>query len=459
MTTRTRFAPSPTGNLHIGNARTALFNWLYAKKTGGDFILRIEDTDTERSKAAFEKGIYEDLKWLGLGWDEGPDIGGDKGPYRQSERLAIYKKYAEKLLSEGLAYNCYCSKERLEELKKKQTSMNVPPRYDGRCRTINKNEVPVGAAPVIRFRVPEKAVSFRDGVHGHLEFDSRIFGDFVIIGSDAVASYNFAVVIDDALMGITDIIRGDDHLSNTPRQILLFESLGFKTPKFSHIPLVLGADRTPLGKRQERASLKSLRAAGYLPKALINTIARLGWSPGDEFLSLDGLGERFSVEKLSNSPSVFDTEKLAYYNKLAISGSSATELIGLLGDNFKGIDGKVLTEYVEAVKHNAATLGDIKKLLVPFTGEPDYTEEALGILKEPYAKKVLNVLHEEASRIDETPYDELMGTLKEKTGEKGKKLFMPVRAALTGDIEGIELPKIFRLLGRERILSRLEKFI
>lgn len=460
MTPRTRFAPSPTGLLHIGNARTALFNWLFARHTGGEFVLRIEDTDVERSSAVYEASIFEDLKWLGLGWDEGPDTGGRCGHYRQSERLAIYRELAKKLVDKGAAYNCYCTKERLEALKKSQLASGTAPRYDNRCRGLKASEVPANITPAIRFKVSPKDVSFADGVHGEVIFDSRSFGDFVIMGSDGAASYNFAVVADDALMSITDVIRGDDHLSNTPRQILLFESLGFKPPRFSHIPLVLGTDRVPLGKRDISASLRSLRDDGYLPEAVVNAIARLGWSPGEGFLGLDEMARLFDIGRLSRSPSVFDPSTLKRYNKNAISAMSPEELFKLTG--LTADEG--LKKALEAIRPNAVTIGELKRLLGPFTDRPAFTpestDEARSILSEPYAKEVLKAFIKEAEgaeAIDETNYLNIMNGVKRATNEKGKRLYMPIRAALTGQAEGIELVTILKLLGRARVLERLKK--
>ncbi|MDO8426993.1 MAG: glutamate--tRNA ligase [Deltaproteobacteria bacterium] len=456
MRPRTRFAPSPTGNLHIGNARTALFNWLFARRMGGDFVLRIEDTDIERSSLSFEASILEDLKWLMLNWDEGPDIGGKWGPYRQSERLGLYRELVDKLSGNGVAYNCYCTKVRLEELKKSQLASGIPPRYDNRCRGIKAGEAPKGASPAIRFKVPPKDVSFADGVHGEVIFDSKSFGDFVIMGSDGAASYNFAVVADDALMGITDVIRGDDHLSNTPRQILLFEALGFKPPRFSHIPLVLGHDRLPLGKRDLSASLRSLREEGYLPEAVLNSIARLGWSPGEGFLSLDDAARLFDIGRLSRSPSVFDPSTLKRYNKMAINNLSHEELFRLMGLTAD----EELKRALEAVKPNAETIGGLKRLIGPFTGELSLTEDARSLLSEPYSKEVVKAFFKEAEgadTLDETNYLNIMNGVKRATGEKGKRLYMPIRAALTGQAEGIELVTILKLLGRDKVIERLKK--
>ncbi|MBI5901926.1 MAG: glutamate--tRNA ligase [Deltaproteobacteria bacterium] len=458
---RTRFAPSPTGLLHVGSVRTALFNYLFARAHGGKLVLRIEDTDVERSSAAFEKAAIEDLEWLGLRWDEGPD-NGDSGPYRQSERLDIYRRYADGLVQRGLAYRCWCTKERLEGLKRYQVSKGLPPRYDNRCRHIEAQDAPEGVAPVIRFKVPERVVRFADAVHGPLSFDSRVIGDFVIIGSDTIASYNFAVVVDDALMSITHIIRGDDHISNTPRQALLFEALGFAPPFYAHIPLVLSADRTPLGKRHESASIRSLRGEGFLPEAVLNTVARLGWQPAPGLLCLDEMASSFSLDKLSRSPSVFDIESLRRFNRLSIEGADPVRLIGLSGIGMEGADKERLREIVGLVRRNAATLNDMKRLLNPFTGEGmAVTEEARAILREPYAKAVVRAARagvEGLDSIDEAAYDRVIKGVKEATGEKGRRLFMPIRCALTGDTEGIELVNVFRILGRERAIERLKCF-
>lgn len=457
-TVRTRFAPSPTGDLHIGSARTALFNWLFARKTGGRFVLRIEDTDIARSSRSFENTIMEDLLWLGLQWDEGPDKGGGFGPYRQSERLGIYRDYAERLVRDNRAYRCYCTKERLEELKERQIRAGVPPRYDGRCRGIKGPDIPAGVTPVIRFRVPEKTVSFVDGVHGSLSFDTKIFGDFVIIGSDGIAAYNFAVVIDDALMSITHIIRGDDHISNTPRQLLVFDALGFASPSYSHIPLVLSPDKAPLSKRDLSAALRGLKKEGFLGEAVINAIARLGWSPGDDFMGLDEMTRAFSVEKLSKSPSIFDIDKLKYYNKIAMEKIDSVSLLKLLtftADNSEG-----LKDAVDSLKSNASTLKELKTLLEPFIGEAILSEEDRALLSEAGSKKVLKAFRGEAGKtevFDEESYRRIIAAVKASTGEKGKRLFLPIRLALTGAHEGIELVNVLRLLGKKKVIERLER--
>src|SRR5919197_3708238 len=328
---RVRFAPSPTGQLHVGNARTALFNWLLAHGKDGIFILRIEDTDVERSTRESEAGILEDLRWLGLEWDEGPDIGGSHGPYRQSERLHLYTSYANELLGGGHAYYCFCSPQKLESDRKSDLAAGRPPRYHGTCRLLAPNDVharlEAGEKPVIRFKVPERVeVTFQDLVRGDVTFNTEVIGDPVLVRSDGIPAYNFAVVVDDALMAVTHVIRGEDHISNTPRQILLYEALGFTAPTFAHLALVLGPDHSPLSKRHGATSVAEFRAKGYLPEALVNYLALIGWSPralasgrasGDEpeLLPIDELARRFSLDRVGLGAGVFDEEKLAWVNR------------------------------------------------------------------------------------------------------------------------------------------------
>lgn len=457
---RTRFAPSPTGKLHIGNVRTALFNWLFAKKRGGSFILRIEDTDTARSRIEYELSIIEDLKWLGLEWDEGPDKGGEFGPYRQSERRSLHKAAAVRLVNEGKAYKCFCTKEQLEDLRAAQVASGLPPRYDGRCRDLSPEAMPKNAPFTVRFRVPEKDVRVNDGVHGLLAFDSRNIGDFVIVGSDGVAAYNFGAVVDDALMDITHVIRGDDHLSNTPRQLLLFEALGLKAPEFTHIPLVLGPDKTPLSKRHGSFSIKDMRASGFLPEAVVSAVARLGWNPGENLMELDELAPLFSIEKLSASPSEFDVERLKFYNKAAIQKSGAERLIELSSLSTAG-GPEEAERVVEAVKSNASDLKELKELSLPFLTEPRPGQEEAKELSEQYAKAVVKAFRQELEKmeaINQGSYSELVEAVKAATGEKGKRLLMPLRLALTGAHSGIELAGVLTLLGKERAIERLRRY-
>lgn len=457
---RTRFAPSPTGLLHVGGARTALFSWLFAKRHSGSFVIRIEDTDIERSRKEFEEEILKDLEWLGLDWDEGPDKGGVFGPYRQSERILIYQDHAKVLLENGEAYYCCCSNERLEELKSQQLKKGLPPRYDNRCREFIGKPVPKGEHP-LRFRMPAGKIAFNDAVHGEVSFDSSAIGDFVIVGSDNIASYNFAVVVDDALMSITHVVRGDDHIPNTPRQIAIYRSLGFEIPKYAHLPLVLAPDRSVLSKRHKSSSIGSLKEDGFLPEAIVNSIARLGWSAGEELLSLGEMAEKFSLEAISKSPSVFDIERLRSYNKKAIDRMGAKEIAALIHAQFMDIDGSWLEEAAEAVKPNAATLGELEIFIKGITGEAGISDEAKAALSEPLALKVLDCFLkgiENEKAFDEGSFDRIMAEAK-KSGAKGKMLFAPIRAALTGSLQGIELHKILKLLGREEAEKRVKKII
>ncbi len=319
---RVRFAPSPTGQLHVGNARTALFNWLLARGSGGAFILRIEDTDAERSTRESEAAILRDLRWLGLDWDEGPDVGGPHGPYRQSERLHLYESYAKELLAAGAAYHCFCSTAQLDLDRQAALAEGRPTLYAGTCRHVTREQaaerIASGERPAIRFRVPhERDVVFTDAVRGDVRFQTDVIGDPVIVRADGTPAYNFAVVVDDALMEVTHVVRGEDHISNTPRQILLYEALGFAAPVFAHLSLVMGPDHSPLSKRHGATSVAEFRGKGYLPEALVNYLALIGWSPGggDELLPIDELARRFSLDGVGHSAGVFDEEKLAWANR------------------------------------------------------------------------------------------------------------------------------------------------
>src|SRR5204862_6264777 len=319
---RVRFAPSPTGQLHVGNARTALFNWLLARGSNGTFILRIEDTDAERSTRESEGEILRDLRWLGLDWDEGPDVGGPRGPYRQSERMHRYQSDAKELLGADAAYYCFCSTAQLGAEREEAVAAGRTARYAGTCRRLSRDQaaarIAAGERPAIRFRVLEArdAVS-TDIVRGDVRFHTDVIGDPVIVRADGHPAYNFAVVVDDALMEVTHVIRGEDHISNTPRQVLLYEALGFAPPSFAHLALVLGPDHSPLSKRHGATSVAEFRAKGYLPEALVNYLALIGWSPGndDELLPVEELARRFSLDRVGHSAGVFDEEKLAWVNR------------------------------------------------------------------------------------------------------------------------------------------------
>lgn len=454
---RTRFAPSPTGYLHPGNVRVALFNWLFARAMGGEFVLRIEDTDRVRSTRAFEYSILEDLRWFGLEWDE--------GPYRQSERLAIYQDYAERLLREGKAYRCYCTPEELEERRKKALEKGVTPRYDGRCRDKGSVDKPFA----IRFKSPQIGTTIvKDHIKGITSFENSEIDDLIILRTDGTPTYNLCVVVDDATMGINHVIRGEDHLSNTPRQILLFEALGLPIPRYAHIPLILGPDRTPLSKRHGVASVRELREEGFLPEAILNYLAHLGWTPRKDYLSLREMVGEFSLDRLSKAPAIFDMERLKGFNRDYIKGLDLNRLLPLVmpylekGYDLAGWTPEGLSMAVEAVKGDMVTLNDAPELLRPIFTEPLPDKEAEVVLKEGYARGVISLLSEEIEKVDRLTadtYSRVMRDLQERIGLKGGRLFMPIRAALTGATKGIELEKVFQLLGKERVLGRLRRYL
>ncbi|HHF43395.1 MAG TPA: glutamate--tRNA ligase, partial [Candidatus Aminicenantes bacterium] len=319
---RVRFAPSPTGYLHVGNARTALFNWLFARQKRGAFILRVEDTDVERSRQEYYLRLMDDLRWLGLDWDEGPDIGGDYGPYRQSERLEIYRLYTQQLLEAGRAYYCFCSPEELEQARREALAAGRMPIYSGKCRHLSPEEaaarVARGEKAAVRLKTPDKGeVIFNDLVHGELHFQLEVIGDPILVRSNGLPAYNYAVVIDDHLMEITHVIRGEDHISNTPRQILTYQALGWEPPQFAHLSMVMGEDNTRLSKRHGATSVDQFAQEGILPEALFNYLAFLGWSPpeGQEVLSREELVELFNLSRVSRSAAIFDYQKLYWLNR------------------------------------------------------------------------------------------------------------------------------------------------
>jgi nondiscriminating glutamyl-tRNA synthetase len=459
---RVRFAPSPTGQLHVGNARTALFNWLLARRHGGTFVLRIEDTDTERSTVESEGGIVRDLRWLGLDWDEGPDVGGTRGPYRQSERLHLYSSYAQELLASGRAYYCFCSRELLDAERREALAAGRPAQYAGTCRRLSQVQVDVriagGERPAVRFRVPEhRDVMFVDAVRGEVRFHTDVIGDPVIVRAEGVPAYNFAVVVDDASMGITHVVRGEDHISNTPRQLLLYEALGFTPPQFAHLALVMGPDHTPLSKRHGATSVAEFRAKGYLPEALVNYLALIGWSPGggDELLPVRELARRFSLDGVGLSAGVFDEEKLAWANRHYLKTADSTRLVELALPHFRlaGFDLSPSPEGVEFLRLAIPIAsGSVDRLdQVParlaflFEFSPASVLADPGVRREmqaPDARAVVRTLAAElavAPRLDREQFRALANSVKATTGQKGRALFHPIRVALTGRAEGPEL--------------------
>jgi nondiscriminating glutamyl-tRNA synthetase len=470
---RVRFAPSPTGDLHVGNARTALFNWLFAKHYEGSFILRVEDTDQERTSRIFENNLLEDLKWLSLDWDEGPERGGKFGPYHQIERLDLYSKYLGKLISDERVYPCYCTEEELEEERLTLLSMRMMPRYMGKCRNLTDNERKSlereGRKAAFRFKVGSGPIEFDDLIRGPMKFEGEAIGDFIIVRSNGIPSYNFAVVIDDHLMEITHVIRGEDHLSNTAIQMLLYRSLDFVPPSFAHHSLILGKDRTKLSKRHGSVSVREFRKKGILPAALLNYLSLLGGSLGEkkEFASIDEIIDMFSLDRAGKSGAIFDEGKLKWLNAMYIRDCDIETLTELLqpfikaaGYDFNLMNSRWVHQVVDAVKDNIVTLTDIGDYLDMFVDEKyRISEEAAEILRENAATAVLKALHEaltQTSISHENFYSDLINSVRGKTGLKAKKLFMPIRAAVTGRTSGPELEKIFSILGKKSILRRLE---
>ncbi len=470
---RVRFAPSPTGELHVGNARTALFNWMFARHHGGSFILRIEDTDESRSVLSYQVNLLNDLSWLGLDWDEGPQKNGSYGPYKQSERLNIYKEHLQKLIDADLVYPCYCTEEELEEERQALILSKRMPRYMGRCRNLTSEERKQreneGRKHSFRFKVKPQVVEFEDLIRGTMKFDGEAIGDFIIVRSNGMPAYNFAVVIDDHLMGITHVIRGEDHLSNTALQMMLYRAFNFIPPTFVHHSLILGKDRAKLSKRHGSVSVGEFRKQGILPEALINYLGLLGssFTDGREVLSREEMIAGFALERASKSGAIFDEEKLHWLNAIYIRNCKMGNLVERLkpfleqaGYITAAIDAKWLNEVVDLVKTELTTLAEIGSHIdIFFDAKYEITAGAKQILKKESAAQVVKVFGEYLKTIAGNPRENYLAAIKytkEKTGAKGKELFMPLRAALTGKVHGPELDKIFLILGKDTILKRLE---
>jgi len=474
---RVRFAPSPSGQIHVGNARTALFNWLFARKFGGRFILRIEDTDQERAAKIYEKSLLDDLKWLSMDWDEGPEKGGDYGPYHQMDRVHIYESQLNKLISQNKVYPCYCSEEELTESRTRLLAMRMTPRYTGKCRNLShqerKNLEQEGRKPAIRFRVEEGTVEFHDLIRGAMKFDNEALGDFIIVRSNGIPAYNFAVVIDDHFMEITHVIRGEDHLTNTAIQILLYRALGFNPPEFAHHSLLLGKDHTKLSKRHGSVSVREFMEKGILPEALLNYLALLGSSfeQGREIVPLDEMIETFSLDRAGKSGAIFDEDKLRWINAIYIRQDNSEKLTERLipfiekaGFHARQLDPSWLNRVVETVRDNLTTLADIGNYLdIFFDNEYIISEEAAALCRSQAASPVIKILYESllhcTDRASENLYSVIIKEMKEKTGLKGKALLMPIRAAVTGRLSGPELEKIFSLLEKDSILKRLDRAV
>ncbi len=461
-TVRVRFAPSPTGHLHIGGVRTALFNWLFARHHGGTFILRIEDTDRSRSTEESIEGILEGMRWLGLTWDE--------GPYRQTDRLDLYRAQAERLLQSGKAYPCYCTAEELEARRAEAMKRGQTPKYDGRCRHL---ATPVtGRTPALRFAAPQTGQTvISDLIKGTVAFDNAQLDDLILLRSDGTPTYNFGVVVDDVDMKITHVIRGDDHLNNTPRQIQIYAALGYEMPQFAHVSMILGADKTRLSKRHGATSTLAYREMGYLPEALLNYLTRLGWSSGDqEIFSLDEMIAKFDLHQVGKSAAVFNPDKLLWLNSHYIHHGDPQRLIGLLKPFLvkEGIlaqdeepDEARLLKILTALKGRSRTLVEMAQASVYFFKD-DYPMEETARIKfltpaiRPIFRELITRL-EPLSDFTPSGIEKVFSGLLEEKGLKLSQLAQPVRVALTGRTVSPGIYEVMEILGKERTLARLKK--
>ena len=481
---RVRIAPSPTGALHIGTARSALFNYLFAKKNKGKFILRIEDTDKERSELKWVQNIIEGLKWLGVKWDEGPDIGGEFGPYKQSQRLDIYKKYLKKLLEEDKAYYCFCAAEELEDKRQEQMTRGVAPKYDGKCahlseETINKN-LAEGESSVIRFRIPNKKVKFKDIIRQDVEFDAGLFGDMVIAKNLETPLYNFSVTVDDFEMKISHVIRGEDHISNTPKQILLQEALGFFHPQYGHLPLILAPDRSKMSKRFGAVSVSDYKNEGYLPEAVVNFMVLLGWNPGTEkeVFSLAQLAKEFSIERVQKSGAIFNIKRLEFLNSLYIREKSIEKLTELCEPYLKEagllVIGQVSQEKLQKIikvsKTRMKKLSEIVELADFFFGDKlSYDKNLLkwDHMKNEDIESALLLCDKILAEIKNWDIKKIEEVLLVGAGEFNKEkgypeqnkgfLLWPLRVALSGKQFSPSPFEIADILGKEKTLKRIRE--
>lgn len=478
---RVRFAPSPTGSLHIGGARTALFNWLFARKNNGAFILRLEDTDLERNLQEAEKGITDSLYWLGLNWDEGPDKGGPAGPYRQSERLAIYRQEADRLLAAGFAYSCYCPPAELARQREEARKRDVAPRYDGRCWEMGGKKraelEKMGIRPAIRIRVPQEGVTLvKDLIRGEVAFENNTFDDFVIMKSNGVPTYNFACVVDDNLMQISHVIRAEEHLSNTPKQIILYKFLGYQTPLFAHVPMILAPDRAKLSKRHGATAVEEFRTDGYFPEALVNYLALLGWSPGDEreIMTLPEIINSFSLENVSKHAAIYDTKKLTwlngqYLNKLPIERVTEDAIPFFQAREYLNEDLDPQTrayvqEVVATVRSRVHTLVELGEAAAYFFRD-GFPYDEKGVRKFFARPEVAGILARGKEVLAKTePFDlptieKAYRALSEEMGISGGALIHPTRLAISGKTMGPGLFDLIVTLGKKKCLERLDRAI
>lgn len=467
---RVRFAPSPTGYIHLGNVRTALFNYLFAKRNGGKFILRVEDTDLERSRPEYRMALMEDLRWMGIQWDEGPEVGGPFGPYLQSERLEIYREHVRRLIEQGRAYYCYVTEEEVEESKRLAKLERRPPRFDNRGRLFSAKEIEErktrGIRPTVRFKIEKPQLKMHDLIRGDVSFNlDDMVGDFVIQRADGTPTFHLAVCVDDGLMQVTHVIRGEDHLSNTPKHILLLQAMGYTAPQYGHLSLIHGPEGEPLSKRLESVSVREFRRRGYLPHALANYIALLGWSPGDnrEIFTWEELTKTFSLEGINKSASAYDPVKLDWVSGQHLRALSDEAFLQCALQFLKAQPGWSGDEaHVRAVlpvfKDNISRLEELTDRLALLKEEFEYENQPM--VKSPEAQEVFRAGLEVLPLLQtsgDALYEEFVNTLKPKVKAKGKQLFMPIRLALTGKEHGPELKKIFPLFGIDGVRRRLER--
>ena len=467
---RVRFAPSPTGYLHIGGARTALFNWLFVKALKGVFILRIEDTDRTRSTNEAVKAILDGLEWLGIDWDEGPDVGGNFGPYFQTERLKIYQEWADKLVKAGKAYYCVCTPEELEEQRRQAVQRKEAPKYGGKCRNLKKEEIDKmlasGRSKVLRFKLPSSGTTIvHDLIRGEVSFENELLDDFVLVKSDGFPTYNFAAVVDDHLMKITHVIRGDDHLSNTPRQILLYEAFGLTPPKFAHIPMIMGPDRARLSKRHGATSVVEYKHLGYLPEAMINYIARLGWGFKDqEIFSRQELIEKFMIEKVQKTPAIFDITKLNWLNAHYIKNSSVDKIADLampfIDKAYPGVERSYAEKVIKCFLDRMKTITDIVPLSEYFFKDDFAVDNDVKAkyLDKPGVKELMAKLTAKLKKCDPFIKESIEKAFKGLAEEQKIKLgevIHPARALLTGRAESPGIYDVVEVLGKEKTLKRL----
>lgn len=474
---RTRFAPSPTGSLHVGNARIAVLNWLFARKHGGAFILRIEDTDVERTVAGSEAEILEDLAWLGLDWDEGPGVEGPQGegphaPYRQSERGAIYRRYVDRLVEAGYAYPCFCTAEEIEARRAQAIAEGRPAHYDGTCRRLSAADLArfaqEGRAPAYRFHVPtEGEITVEDVVRGQVRFAAADIGDFIVLRSDGVPTYNFAVVVDDLEMRITHVIRGVGHLSNTPRQVILYRALGHEPPVFSHVPTVLGPDRQKLSKRHGARPLADYRRDGYHPDALVNYLSLLAWSSpsGDEFLVRNRLINEISLERIGAADVVFDPVKLRWLSGRHIERMDLPELVAAVEpfvdrDRFP-IPDDTLPVAIAAVRTHISHFAEINEHLGPFIPELDAAGRAARdrLREDPSARAVLRAARKRLAELDSWTASSITEAIRgvgQEVSVRGRSLYEPLRVALTGEAHGPPIAAVLEVHGRGPALALLD---